>query len=205
MSRGVELRDFGEKAPVRPDRASAAPPCALPCALLTHTLRGREQLLPTRNGPGADTQRELERRQRCAAAASRRARLHARTTLLSGCFLFLFALPAARQALLSGSDALARGTMRLEQGQRMLLETENMGNDVLVSLQRQRQQIKSAQCVRVPCALTPRTRVLPHALTAARTACGPCPRRRAETRWQTRARTWARATKRCARCTCSRC
>jgi hypothetical protein len=54
----------------------------------------------------------------------------------------------ARQALLSGSDALARGTMRLEQGQRMLLETENMGNDVLVSLQRQRQQIKSAQCVR---------------------------------------------------------
>ena len=29
----------------------------------------------------------------------------------------------------------------------MLLETENIGNDVLVSLQRQRQQIKGAQCV----------------------------------------------------------
>ena len=33
----------------------------------------------------------------------------------------------------------------MEQGQRMLLETENIGNDVLVSLQRQRQQIKGAQ------------------------------------------------------------
>lgn len=51
-----------------------------------------------------------------------------------------------RQALLGGSESLARGTARLEEGQRVLLETENLGNDVLVSLQRQRQQIKGAQC-----------------------------------------------------------
>ena len=54
-----------------------------------------------------------------------------------------------RQALLGGSESLARGTARLEAGQRVLLETESLGNDVLVSLQRQRQQIKSAQCVRL--------------------------------------------------------
>ena len=55
---------------------------------------------------------------------------------------------ARRQALLGGSETLARGSVRLEQGHRMLLETESLGNDVLVSLQRQRQQIKGAQCVR---------------------------------------------------------
>jgi hypothetical protein len=86
MSRGVELRDFGEKAPVRPRVRGAALHALHP--QLTRTLRGREQLLPTRNGPGADTQRELERRQRCAAAASRRAGLHARTTLAQRLFPF---------------------------------------------------------------------------------------------------------------------
>ena len=95
------------------------------------------QLLPTRQGTGAgslhDAQREQERRQRCAAQHERR-----RNCPDGDCC-------CCRQALLGGSESLARGTTRLEQGQRMLLETENIGNDVLVSLQRQRQQIKGAQ------------------------------------------------------------
>ncbi len=52
-----------------------------------------------------------------------------------------------RQALLEGSDVLSRGATRLEQGHRTLVDTENLGNDILASLQRQRQQIKNAQCV----------------------------------------------------------
>jgi hypothetical protein len=80
-----------------------------------------------------DAQREQERRQRCAAQHERR-----RNCPDGDCC-------CCRQALLGGSESLARGTTKLEQGQRMLLETENIGNDVLVSLQRQRQQIKGAQ------------------------------------------------------------
>lgn len=64
-----------------------------------------------------------------------------------------------RQALLGGSESLARGTARLDQGQRVLLETENLGNDVLVSLQRQRQQIKGAQCAHCARALARAARV----------------------------------------------
>ena len=93
------------------------------------------QLLPTRQGTGAsslhDAQREHERRQRCDTQRKR----SRNCPDWCGC----------SQALLGGSESLARGTTRLEQGQRMLLETENIGNDVLVSLQRQRQQIKGAQ------------------------------------------------------------
>jgi hypothetical protein len=52
-----------------------------------------------------------------------------------------------RQSLLQGSDTLARASNRLEQGHRSLVETEELGNDVLASLQRQRQQMKNTQCV----------------------------------------------------------
>ena len=55
-----------------------------------------------------------------------------------------------RQELLQGSHTLDRGLSRLEQGHRTLTETEAMGNDVLVNLQKQRQQLKSAQCVDPP-------------------------------------------------------
>jgi hypothetical protein len=96
------------------------------------------QLLPSRQGLGLgnthSAQREQERRQRCAWLRAAPRNCPDRR------------LRVGRQALLGGSESLARGTARLEEGQRVLLETENLGNDVLVSLQRQRQQIKGAQC-----------------------------------------------------------
>ena len=59
-------------------------------------------------------------------------------------------LTESRQELLQGSHALDRGLSRLEQGHRTLAETEALGNDVLVNLQKQRQQLKGAQCVQPP-------------------------------------------------------
>ena len=63
--------------------------------------------------------------------------------------------PRFRQELLQGSDTLNRGVSRLEQGHRTLAETEAIGNDVLLNLQKQRQQLKSAQCVTTVCGRVP--------------------------------------------------
>ena len=68
-------------------------------------------------------------------------------------------LTERRQELLQGSHALDRGLSRLEQGHRTLAETEALGNDVLVTLQKQRQLLKGAQCVHPP-AWVPEARVV---------------------------------------------
>jgi len=50
-----------------------------------------------------------------------------------------------RAALLGGAQVLSQGAARLQQGRRVLLETEEVSHGVLASLQRQRAQLAEAR------------------------------------------------------------
>ena len=63
-----------------------------------------------------------------------------------------YASNSDRSRLLAGMSVLENGTKRLEQSQRLALETENQGAEILQNLRQQREQIENSRDT-VPCML----------------------------------------------------